>query len=73
MIGDPVPVVSHKDFGLRASRSELYRLWPIIGPTVAKNMDGRRPTELWELFALCYMQGLENGHSLALQREQADD
>lgn len=64
-MGDAYPAVSHKDFTTGATRRELREVWPVIGPTVERNMYGRRPAELWELFALCYLQGLENGHSLA--------
>lgn len=64
MIGDTFPYVPVKDFQMKAKRTELHALWPIIGPTVELNMRGKHPAELWELFALCYLQGLENGYLL---------
>jgi len=42
---------------LKMGREMMEKLWNIIGPTIDRNRD----LPNWELFVLCYIQGLENG------------
>lgn len=65
-IGPPVPLVSYPSFTkFRMTEKQLKDMWDIIGPTVERNMTGNVP--LWHTFTMCYVQGLENGSSLAYQ------
>lgn len=55
-----VPLVPIKDFSHAQVKTE--ELWKVIGPTVEQNLSN---LPIWELFVLCYAQGLENGYNLA--------
>ncbi|MGI9492591.1 MAG: hypothetical protein ACR2QF_09355 [Geminicoccaceae bacterium] len=72
-LGPPMEMIPLKDFTkLRETfGNELYfpDVWRIIGPTVEANMRGRRPADLWELFCICYLQGLENASSAIWERK----
>lgn len=68
-LGPRVPLVPVSDFArLRLTHEQMDDLWSIIGPTVERNM--ARNVPLWNIFAICYAQGLEN--AAALVEEQGD-
>lgn len=71
--GPPMEQVSVKDFTQLQETfgKELYLpdVWRIVGPTVEVNMRGRRPTHLWEMYCICYLQGLENASSAIWERK----
>lgn len=46
--------------GVNMDTEMMQKLWNIIGPTIDRNRD----LPEWQLFVLCYIQGLENGNNV---------
>lgn len=68
-LGPTFPIVGVKDFTkLKVNPGRLREMWDIIGPTVELNMVKR--VELWQIFVMCYIQGLENGASLEREKHE---
>jgi len=68
-LGPSFPVVPVTNFTKgKFPLGTMEAMWDIIGPTVAVNM-GKR-VALWEIFTICYMQGLENGSSIAEDKQK---
>jgi hypothetical protein len=66
-LGPTFPVIPVRDFTeFKFKLEQLHGLWDIIGPTVGLNMTRR--VELWQIFTMCYVQGLENG--AAIERDK---
>lgn len=69
-LGPTFPIVGVGDFTkLKVKPGQLRDLWEVIGPTVELNMTKR--VELWQIFTMCYVQGLENG--AAIEREKHEN
>jgi hypothetical protein len=63
-LGPSFPVVPVTNFTKgKFPRGTMEAMWDIIGPTVQVNMD--ESVHLWEIFTICYMQGLANGSDIA--------
>lgn len=67
-VGLPVPLVSVDQFcSLRLKKQDFDEVWQVIGPTVGRNINR---TPLYQLFVICYLQGLENGAQLQKEEQQ---
>ena len=64
-LGPAVPIVGIKDFSkMGLSREEWENVWSIVGPSVERNMSGRRALPLWMVIAAAYLEGLQHGSAL---------
>lgn len=71
-LGPPIGFVRRDNFSkTRLARDQGADLWCIIGPTVEINM--RKGVQLWEIFVVCYFQGLENATNLSSTEKRDED
>ncbi len=71
--GPEVPVVPIKDFSkMGLTGDEWADVWSIIGPSVERNMSGRRAMPLWMVIAAAYLEGLHHGSALTRSNSNGD-
>lgn len=70
--GPPMPLVPMSDFSkMKLSKEDMARAWQICGPSIEINMRrgfGRRGLELWEVMVCAYLEGLQHGYGIAVER-----
>jgi hypothetical protein len=73
VFGPPVPIVPISNFSSMAlSEQQWADAWSICGPSAERNMQRRfrsGPLELWQVIASAYLEGLQHGHQLAMEKD----
>ncbi len=68
ILGSPnVPIVPYDNFS-KLPVKQLAEVWPIIGPSVARNIEN---LPLWQVIAAAYCEGLNHGHAIGLEKKSS--